>query len=161
MSETVLVVEDEADLMLTFRVILQTAGYEFIGASTGEGALSILEELVPDAMVLDLGLPGIDGWQVLATIRRAKLLRDTPIVITSACAEVEQSSRAAEFDCVEMLTKPFSGEELRCVLRRMLTTNGGAASPAMKRLYRMPETRSEGSRRTVGDHPIALGSMGT
>ena len=87
MKGTILVVEDEPDLMLTFRIVLQTAGYVVIKASTGEDALSAIETVVPDAVILDLRLPGIDGWQVLAAIRRVDLFRNTPIVIASANAE--------------------------------------------------------------------------
>ena len=70
MKGTILVVEDEPDLMLTFRIVLQTAGYVVIKASTGEDALFAIETVVPDAVILDLRLPGIDGWQVLAAIRQ-------------------------------------------------------------------------------------------
>jgi CheY-like chemotaxis protein len=120
MSHTVLVVEDEADVMLTFRIILETAGYVVIEASTGEDALTILETTVPAVMILDLRLPGIDGWQVLATVRQRGLLQDSPIMIASANAETEQRRRAAEFDCDEMFIKPFSAEKLLATLGRVL-----------------------------------------
>ena len=120
MSATVLVVEDEADVMLTFRVVLQTAGYRVIEASTGEEALSILDNLVPDAMVLDLLLPGMDGWQVLAAVRQAGLLPHTPIVIASANTHPDQRRRAKQFGCTAVFTKPFSAEELRRTLRTAL-----------------------------------------
>jgi two-component system cell cycle response regulator/two-component system cell cycle response regulator DivK len=120
MSGTVLVVEDEADVMLTYRIILQTAGYDVVEATTGEEALSILDQLVPDAMILDLRLPGIDGWQVLATIRLAGLLATTPIVIASANALPGQQARADELGCAEVFTKPFSAETLLVTLARVL-----------------------------------------
>jgi CheY-like chemotaxis protein len=124
MKGTILVVEDEPDLMLTFRIILQTSGYVVIKASTGEDALSAIETVVPDAVILDLRLPGIDGWQVLAAIRRADLFRNTPIVIASANAEAGERLRAEQLGCAEMLTKPFSAEELRGTLDRVLTGTG-------------------------------------
>jgi CheY-like chemotaxis protein len=121
MRGTVLVVEDEPDLMLTFRIVLQTAGYEVIKAPSGEDALRLLAKVVPDAVILDLGLPGIDGWQVLSAIRRADRLPGVPVVIASANAEAGEQRRAKEFGCSEMLTKPFSAEELRSTLERVLT----------------------------------------
>jgi CheY-like chemotaxis protein len=124
MKGTILVVEDEPDLMLTFRIVLQTAGYVVIKASTGEDALSAIETVVPDAVILDLRLPGIDGWQVLAAIRRVDLFRNTPIVIASANAEAGERLRAEQLGCAEMLTKPFSAEELRGTLDRVLTGTG-------------------------------------
>ena|ERR1700722_17354397 len=129
MSSTVLVVEDEPDVMLTFRIVLRTAGYEVIGATTGEDALSMLDNVVPDVVILDLRLPGIDGWQVLAEIRRAGLIPETPIVIASANSDLSQRSRAQQFGCADMLTKPFSGERLRetvgSVLRHPRSTIAG------------------------------------
>ena len=124
MKGTILVVEDEPDLMLTFRIVLQTAGYVVIKAPTGEDALSAIETVVPDAVILDLRLPGIDGWQVLVAIRQVDLLRNTPIVIASANAERGERLRAQELGCAEMLTKPFSAEELRDTLDRVLTGAG-------------------------------------
>ncbi len=121
MRGTVLVVEDEPDLMLTFRIVLQTAGYEVIKASSGEDALCLLAKVVPDVVILDLRLPGIDGWQVLAAIRRADRLPGMPIVIASANAEAGERRRAQEFGCWKMLIKPFSAEELRSTLERVLT----------------------------------------
>jgi len=121
MKGTVLVVEDEPDLMLTFRIVLQTAGYEVIKASSGEDALSVLATVVPDAVILDLRLPGIDGWQVLAAIRQGDRPPGMPIVIASANAEAGERIRAQEFGCSEMLTKPFSAEQLRSTLERVLT----------------------------------------
>jgi pilus assembly protein CpaE len=121
MRGTVLVVEDEPDLMLTFRIVLQTAGYEVIRAPSGEDALRLLAKVVPDAVILDLRLPGIDGWQVLSAIRRADRLRSMPIVIASANAGAGERRRAQEFGCSEMLTKPFSAEELTNTLERVLT----------------------------------------
>jgi CheY-like chemotaxis protein len=95
-----------------------------IKASTGEDALFAIETVVPDAVILDLRLPGIDGWQVLAAIRQVDLLRNTPIVIASANAEAGERLRAQELGCAEMLTKPFSAEELRDTLDRVLTGVG-------------------------------------
>jgi two-component system alkaline phosphatase synthesis response regulator PhoP len=122
MSKSVLVVEDEVDMMLTFRIVLQTAGYRIFEASSGEEALTMLESLVPDAMILDLMLPGIDGWEVLTTIRLAGLLPSTPIIVASASANAVpgQDERARELGCAEVFTKPFCAEELRRTLARML-----------------------------------------
>jgi CheY-like chemotaxis protein len=122
MTDTVLVVDDEADIRLMYRIVLQTAGYEVIEASTGEDALSILDQTVPDAMILDLWLPGIDGWDVLALLRLSGALSDTPIFIASANAQPGQQARADELGCAEMFTKPFSAEKLRDSLTRVLAT---------------------------------------
>ncbi len=119
-----LVVEDEIDVMLTFRIVLQTAGHDVVEASTGEEALEILETLVPDAVILDLLLPGIDGWAVLARIRESDLLGSVPVVIASANADPGQQARAEQFGCAAMFTKPFSAEALRATLDKALSPGG-------------------------------------
>jgi CheY-like chemotaxis protein len=127
-SFRVLVIEDEPDIMLTFRIILQTAGYLVIEAPTGEDALSTIEWMVPDAIILDLQLPGIDGWQVLETIQEQGLVPNTPIIIASANAEPDQHSRAGELGCFEVFSKPFSAEALRETLARVTSPSARAAS---------------------------------
>lgn len=123
-ATTVLVVEDEVDVMLTFRIVLQTAGHDVVEASTGEEALAILATLVPDAVILDLLLPGIDGWAVLARIRESDVLGSVPVVIASANADPDQRARAEQFGCVALFTKPFSAEALRATLDTALSRTG-------------------------------------
>ena len=120
MSATVMVVEDEPDLMLTFRIVLRTAGYDVIEASSGEEALSVLGEVLPDAVILDLRLPGMDGWQVLSEIRGGEEPPAVPILIASANAGLCEQVRANELGCSELLGKPFSPEQLRESLARVL-----------------------------------------
>lgn len=126
---TVLVVEDEPDVMLTFRIVLRTAGFEVVGVATGEAALAILETEVPAAMIVDLLLPGIDGWELLATIRERDLLPITPIVVVSAHAHPDQRARAAGLGCTALFTKPFSAEQLRTTLERATTDSAPPPGP--------------------------------
>jgi len=124
MSATVLVVEDEADVMLTFRIVLQTAGYKVVEACTGEDALALLESFVPDAMIVDLRLPGIDGWQVLASIRQAGLLAHTPHHRVS-----QRQPRPANKGRPVRLRRPFH----QTVQRRALAANARAGPPGLGR----------------------------
>jgi len=129
MTTTVLVVDDEADVMLTYRIVLQTAGYDVVEASTGEEALTILDHTTPDAMILDLRLPGIDGWQVLTTLRHDGLLSDIPIFIASANTQPQDQSRADDLGCAGMLTKPFNTEELRKALANLFSKDRPGENP--------------------------------
>ena len=70
MSATILVVEDEVDLLFTIALSLELNGYRVVKAASGEEALTIVDEERPDAMVLDIRLPGIDGWEVIDRLRR-------------------------------------------------------------------------------------------
>jgi CheY-like chemotaxis protein len=124
MSRTVLIVEDEADVMLAFRIVLETAGYEVAQAASGEQALTMLDTLTPDAIVLDIVLPGIDGWGVLERIRASGLAAEIPIVVASANASPAQQQRAADYGCAALFAKPFSAQEFVRTIHRLLEHDG-------------------------------------
>src|SRR5437867_8186727 len=84
MSHTVLLVDDEPDIVLVARVLLEQAGYRVIEASGGKEALELLETQEPDVMFLDLGMPGTDGWGVLEELRRRDM--QLPVIVLSANA---------------------------------------------------------------------------
>lgn len=124
--KTVLVVEDERQIAQIVRDYLQHAGFAVQTASTGADALKLARERLPDLVVLDLGLPHIDGLEVARRLRRESNL---PIIMLTA--RVEEADRLAglELGADDYVTKPFSPRELvarvRAVLRR---SNGGDGS---------------------------------
>jgi len=120
MSATVLVVEDEADIMLTVRLTLQAEGYQVVGVSTGEQALAIFDESPPDVTVLDVALPGIDGLEVVRRIRADAYLKDARIIVTSAHASGDVRRLTDALRCSAYLTKPFSTRELAATVAAVL-----------------------------------------
>jgi CheY-like chemotaxis protein len=126
MSATVLVVEDEADIMLTVRLALQGEGYQVIGAESGEEALAIFAERPPDVTVLDVGLPGIDGLEVVRRLRANPLLRSARVIVSSAHASGDVRRLTEALDCSAYITKPFSAQELRDTVSAVL-----ASAPAL------------------------------
>lgn len=122
MNETVLVVDDEPDILMMVRHALRLAGYRVVEAETGEAAVEILERERPDAILLDLRLPGMDGWGVLGVARRLPSTADVPIVIMSAHATPSTRERAIEAGCAAYLTKPFTIEELTGAVETALGT---------------------------------------
>ena len=124
MSTTVLVVEDEADIMLTIRLTLQAEGYHVVGVATGEDALAFFRESPPDVTVLDIGLPGIDGLEVVRQIRADPTLGAARIIVSSAHASGDVRRLTEALKCSAYLTKPFSTEELAA------TVAGALAAPA-------------------------------
>lgn len=120
MAPTVLVVEDEPDLILMVRITLEHAGYEVLEAMTGEEALAILEDNSPDAVLLDIRLPGIDGWEVLERLRGAGRLDDLPVFMCSAHTGSITADKAVEAGCRGFITKPFSPDDLIATLERAL-----------------------------------------
>jgi CheY-like chemotaxis protein len=117
-TQRILVVDDEADVLLALRIVLETAGYDVIEASTGEEAVEIEEEHAPDLVVLDLVLPGIDGWTVLERVRAR---RDVPVILASANADPGLRERAKDSGAITLFTKPFSAEELRRTIARVFS----------------------------------------
>ena len=122
MTATVLVVEDEIDLLFTIVLSLELNGYRVVKAASGEDALGVVERENPDAVVLDLRLPGIDGWEVLRRLEEAGRFPATPVVLLSAQVDAATAARAVELGVHAHLAKPFSAAELSSVLGRLLET---------------------------------------
>ena len=120
MTATVLVVEDEVDLLFTISLSLELSGYRVLKAASGEEALEVVDKERPDAVVLDIRLPGIDGWEVLNRLRDRGHFPATPVVLLSAQVDAATAARAVELGCHAHLAKPFSISELSGVLRDLL-----------------------------------------
>jgi len=117
---TILVVDDEADLLFTISLSLELAGYRVVKASSGEEALSVAKAESPDAIVLDLRLPDIDGWEVIRRLGDNGAFPRTPVVLLSAQVDAATATRAVELGVHAHLAKPFSASELTGVLAQLL-----------------------------------------
>ena len=113
----VLVVDDEPQIRRFLRTSLPPHGYECVEAEDAASALSIYGKERPDVVVLDLGLPGKDGFDVIQDIRKRGL---TPIVVLSARDDVEGKVKALELGADDYVTKPFDMIELLARLRAAL-----------------------------------------
>ncbi len=120
MNRAVLVVEDEADILLLERFTLELGGYQVLGAASAEEALMVLERESIDALVLDLGLPGMDGWGLLDRLQKEGVLGRLPVIAATAHASASMEERALKAGCRACLIKPFSMEELRVTIDRLL-----------------------------------------
>ncbi|HEY2159957.1 MAG TPA: response regulator transcription factor, partial [Solirubrobacteraceae bacterium] len=118
----VLVCDDEAQILRALRVILRDAGYEAVPASTGEEALDLAAVRHPDAAIIDLVLPDIDGVEVC---RRLREWTEIPIIVLSAVGEEDAKVRALAAGADDYVTKPFGPRELiarlGAVLRRAVS----------------------------------------
>ena len=116
---TVLLVEDEAKIVQLARDYLERGGFEVVTARDGEAALSTFRANRPDLAVLDLGLPGMDGLDVLRSLRRES---NAPVIILTARGEESDRLVGLELGADDYMVKPFSPKELvarvRAVLRR-------------------------------------------
>ena len=122
----ILVVDDEKDIVELISFHLQREGYGVIPAYTGEDALELLKTEMPDLVVLDLMLPGIQGLEVCRHIRSAPAYSDMPVIILSAKGAEADRVLGLEMGADDYITKPFSMLELasrvRVALRRAMAT---------------------------------------
>jgi CheY-like chemotaxis protein len=119
----VMVVDDDADTLALCGKALEHAGYEARLASCGEEAISLLERRSPQLIVLDLSMPGIDGWTVAALIRKHKPTAAIPIlVITGLMDNAEQAARRA--GATAFCLKPFDARRLVAEVRRLCQLPG-------------------------------------
>lgn len=123
MTATILVVEDERKLRELLREMLEREGHIVISTGSGAEALDIARRMLPDLVVLDLGLPDISGEEVARELRR---FTETPILILTARITEDDRIRGLEFGADDYVTKPFSPRELvlrvQAVLRRRRTS---------------------------------------
>jgi len=105
----VLVIEDDGDVRTAIRTVLGRAGYDVVVADDGQSGLLKFAERRPALVVLDVGLPHVSGWDVLARIRERS---DVPVMMTTARATEEDRARGIEAGANEYLTKPFANQDL-------------------------------------------------
>ena len=119
---SILIVDDEPNIIGTVAPLLRAKGYEVLTAMTGRAALETHEREQPDLLVLDLGLPDMDGVDVCAAVRQSS---GAPILVLSARGAEGDKVRALDAGADDYVTKPFGSEELlariRAALRRVET----------------------------------------
>jgi DNA-binding response OmpR family regulator len=120
----VLAIEDNADIRLSYRIIFERAGYQFISAVDGRAGLHLVHDERPDIILLDIGLPGMDGWTVLERIRDLAIV---PVLMISAQGQESDKVRALRAGADDYVTKPFTNNELLARAEALLRR---AAQPA-------------------------------
>jgi len=126
-SERILLIEDEPQMRRFLRITLQGQGYELIEAISGQDGLTQVATRNPDIVLLDLGLPDIDGLEVTERLREWS---QVPIIVLSAREQEEDKIKALDAGADDYLTKPFSSGELlariRVALRHKAMQQGGS-----------------------------------
>ncbi|HKO39580.1 MAG TPA: response regulator transcription factor [Solirubrobacterales bacterium] len=136
----VLIVEDDVDIADVLRRSLRNEGYEVRTSADGVEALDVAAGFVPDLVVLDLGLPGMDGVEVC---RRLRSDGDVPILMLTARSETEDRVTGLDSGADDYLVKPFERQELLARIRALLRRRPprGSASLAVADLTLNPDTR--------------------
>ena len=117
MKARVLVVEDDKDISLGIRTVLSRDGFDVTTSADGKDGLRVFHDSRPDLVVLDIGLPTLDGWAVLERIRD---LSDVPVLILTAHGNEADKVRGLHGGADDYLTKPFSNRELAARLEALL-----------------------------------------
>ena len=130
MNECILVVDDDPNIAKLEQLYLEKAGYEVKTVGRGDDAMTEFRKMPPDLMLLDVMMPGMDGWQVLKAVRKSS---NIPIIMVTARDETFDKVLGLELGADDYITKPYSFRELlariRAVLRRnqMVAESGEAA----------------------------------
>jgi DNA-binding response OmpR family regulator len=126
MTRTILVVDDEPEIVRFVRAYLEDAGYRVVVASEGQEALFVARHEKPDLVILDLMMPGMDGWDFCQRYRQE---RDTPIIILTARVEESDQVLGFELGADDYVTKPFSPRALVARVRAVLRRAQGTPAP--------------------------------
>lgn len=129
MTHRVLVVDDESDITELLTYNFRDAGYEVLTASDGMAAVSAAQRWLPEAIVLDLNLPGLDGFAVCEMLRVLPSTRDIPILMLTAFATEQSRAVGLRLGANDYLTKPFSPRDVVARVAE-LVSQAGSEHPA-------------------------------
>lgn len=151
----VLVVDDEPQLLRALRINLRARGFEVTTAATGAQALEAASKQLPDVVVLDLGLPDMDGLTVLDGLRG---WTSVPVIVLSARTDAADKVQALDAGADDYVTKPFGMEELLARLRAAIRRGSAAAAPVETPVIRAGtiEVDLAGKRVTRGGTAVRL-----
>jgi len=119
-TKTILVIEDNEFNMKLLRTLLQLESYEVVEAKNAEKGLFQAKDLIPDLILMDMQLPGIDGYQATRMIKNDPDLRHVPVVAVTAYALEADEQKAFQAGCNAYLSKPFDTQQFMEVVQKYL-----------------------------------------
>ena len=120
MSRTILVVDDQEDNRRILRDLLTASGFEVVEAQTGEDAVTLAEAQTPALILMDIQLPGIDGYEATRRIKAIAALRATPLIVVTSYALSGDDVKAFAAGADAYVSKPFSPRALLAKVREFL-----------------------------------------
>src|SRR3989454_1173825 len=155
MDSKILIVEDEQSVVDILRKCLEPEGLQVIAAYNGQDGLRAVTEARPDLLILDLTLPGLDGFELCRRIRRQPETARLPILVLSGRTEEVDKVVMLELGADDYVTKPFSPKEL---VARVKTLLRRVSTPALPRVLRVGTLELDLERHIllVAGHPISL-----
>jgi CheY-like chemotaxis protein len=131
---TILAVDDTPPNVKLLRLILEDAGYRVLEAASGPEALDILRRDKPDAMVLDVRMPGMTGYEVCQAVRRDPGFAALPVIMVTALSLPEERIRGIEAGATDFISKPFNRKELLARIQASLALAQGERSGILPQL---------------------------
>jgi DNA-binding response OmpR family regulator len=120
MPKKILAVDDEPNILLSLEYILEQEGYDVHTACDGEEALEVAEKVEPDLVLLDVGMPRRDGYEVCRLLRESEKLASVKVVMLTAKGQPLEKKKGLEVGANVYVTKPFSAEELLQTIESIL-----------------------------------------
>ncbi len=130
-THTILIIEDEGDIRHFIARVLELEGYRVLTAGDGPAGLALLHENEVDLVLLDLRLPGMDGWTILREIKGDQALATIPVVVLTAIAEAIQRKKTLRMGALKYLVKPLSAGILSQTIAEVLRQKGKQLEPAI------------------------------
>ncbi len=156
MSQCILVADDDRQIVRLVRSYLEKAGFGVLAAHDGEQALHLIRSEMPDLAVLDVMMPGRDGFALAQLIRSDKQLAALPILMLTARVEDADRLHGLELGADDYLTKPFNPPELVARVRAILRRAGGELQPSPIVQLRGLRINTVEHSAYVGDQPLDL-----
>ena len=118
----VMLIDDDPGIHESLRAVVEEAGYEFCGALGGREGLRLLDDERPDLLLLDVMMPGMDGFEVVHHLRESKI--STPVIMLTALDDVKNKITGLDSGADDYMTKPFVPEELLARIRALSRRQG-------------------------------------
>ena len=112
MERTVLIIEDEKLIIVSTQMVLEAAGFRVESAMNGEDGIAKAKKAAPDLILLDIMMPGIDGWETLTRLKREEATSGIPVVIFTAREHTKGHQKSADLGAADYFRKPFEPDEL-------------------------------------------------
>jgi two-component system alkaline phosphatase synthesis response regulator PhoP len=123
MKKKILIVDDEPNIVVPLEFLMEQNGFDVKTAETGEKALGLISDWKPNLILLDIMLPGMDGYEVCQKIRQDKELNNIKIVFLSAMARSIDVAKGMGLAANEYITKPFANDYVVGVIKELLKDN--------------------------------------
>jgi DNA-binding response OmpR family regulator len=127
-EKRILVVDDDADVAGMAALVLRRAGYQVTTVNSGDAALVQAVQISYDLILLDINMPGMDGWEVLRVLKADESTADTPVAMFTIRGEVRDKIHGLQEGAFDYITKPFSVDELRERVALILNRNSATAT---------------------------------